>query len=170
MSDLEHNPLDPPQEAMVRQVLSAELDPQVGKAEARFRAFLAEQIKPGRDSLPPAGGRFRGWVFSFAGAALAACMAFFWAGPHLRFHSTPSNNPSNAVDTTPVLLPWVQQERIDGSSAYDADTYVDEDGNPLRVLRRRQWERTRFFDNNKQLRAESVVPRDDVVYVPVKTY
>ena len=53
---------------------------------------------------------------------------------------------------------------------YDGGTYVDADGNPVRMLHRRQWDRTRWFDREKQLRAESVVPHDDVVYVQMKTY
>lgn len=167
MSD--HDPilLQPHQEAMLREHLSAELDPQLGRAEDRFRQFLSDSTSRDVQRDPyRIGGRFRGWMFSVAGAAIAACLGFLAAGPTL--HSRTQQTAGSSHDSTPVSLPWVQQT-VD-QQTIDGGTVVDDQGNPVRVLQRRKWETTRWFDDHKQLKAESVVPEDETVYVRMKTY
>jgi hypothetical protein len=176
MSDqTEQYSLEAHQTTAVQDYLAAELDPQIGRAEDRFRQYLTEQPSIASDPLGSSfnrfgGGRFRGWVFSLAGAAMAACLGFVLGGP--RFHAQPTPNASTTAPnaSSPVGLPWVQQQTIDSQTYDDGGTMLDADGNPVRVLRRRQWDRTRWFDEHKQLRAETVVPRDETVYVQMKTY
>jgi hypothetical protein len=174
MADWNDNPLDSPHETMVREYLSAELDGQVGRTEARFREMLAaQQTARGHDSyrLPTF---FRGRTLGFIGAALAASLAGLWAGPALRqmAPSSPTNghvdvNPTPGV--TPVSDgPFVEQTVH--SQTFNDGTFLDEESNPVQVLRRRDFERTRWFNEKQQLQAQEVVPSDHVVYVKLKTY
>jgi hypothetical protein len=47
---------------------------------------------------------------------------------------------------------------------------MTDDNSAVRVVRRRDLQRTRWFDQDKNLKGEQVVPQDHVVYVHVKTY
>ena len=149
---------------MVSDFLHGELDRQTGKAEASFREFLnsdqREEKQNYRFPLPRRGG----WFLSLAGAAMAACLGFAAGTWNLHSKSTSSTiqNPEN------VNLPWVQQ--TEDQRTYDGGTYVDENGDPMRILQRRKWETTRWFDEQKHLKAQSVVPEDETVYVKMKTY
>jgi hypothetical protein len=162
---------DEPHEMMVRDYLSAQLDGQLGGAEARFRSFLQqEQSAPApRDPwyLP---NRFRGWTFGVVGAALAASLAALWAGPSLQpvLPQKPgvvSPTPPRTMVNDPVLVEQdVQSQTIDdGPVMIDADTAA-------RVIHRRDLQRTRWFDEDQNLRGEQVVPQDHLVYVQMKTY
>jgi hypothetical protein len=165
MSEFDQDQLDAHQEMMLKDHLSAELDPQLGRAEDRFRQFLRDESDPHQNPYR-IGGRFRGWTFSIAGAALAACLGFLWAGPTLS--TQPPSRQQDPVNATTVDLPWMEQSQA--AQTYDGGIQVDADGNPVRVLHHMQWDRTRWFDQDKQLRAEQVVPHDNVVYVQMKTY
>src|SRR5690348_5260070 len=109
MSELDHKQLDAHQEMILKDHLSAELDPQMGRSEERFRQFHREESETTADAVRirlrfrflavklteaqanpyRIGGRFRGWVFSIAGAALAACLGFLWAGPRISTQPPP---------------------------------------------------------------------------------
>ena len=149
---------------VMREHLSAQLDCHVGKSQARFRQFVAEQSRDDRPLRMP-GNRFRGWVFSLTGAVLAACLGFLMVGPR---SATPVQPTQQPTASTRVDLPWIEQTA--DSQTYDGGTFIDANGNPVRVLHEMQWDRTRWFDQNRQLRAERVVPHDNIVYVKMKTY
>ena len=149
---------------VMREHLTTELDRHVGKSQDRFRRFVQEQSQVDRPLRLP-GNRFRGWVFSVTGAALAACLGFLMVGPR---SAAPIQPSPRATTSTRVDLPWIQQTA--DSQTYDGGTYIDANGNPVRVLHEMQWDRTRWFEQNQQLRAERVVPHDNVVYVKMKTY
>ena len=165
MSEFDQDQLDAHQEMMVKDHLSAELDRQLRRSEDRFRQFLSEEADAQSERYR-IGGRFRGWTFSIAGAALAACLGFLWAGPRLA--TQPPSRQQDTVNASTVDLPWMEQSQA--AQTYDGGIQLDAQGNPVRVLHHMQWDRTRWFDRDKQLRAEQVVPRDNVVYVQMKTY
>ncbi|HZL35642.1 MAG TPA: hypothetical protein VFC78_10060 [Tepidisphaeraceae bacterium] len=178
MAEFNPDNFDPqePQEQMVREYLSAALDGQTGRAEARFRQFLREeQPAPIAYKAPKHSSRFRGWPLSIAGAALAASLAALWAGPALhRIAPDERSRPSVATtDSTPdpstVQAPMLVEQDV-RSQTFDDGTFMADDSTPVRVLHRRDFQRTRWFDQNRQLKAEQVVPRDHLVYVQLKTY
>jgi hypothetical protein len=171
MSDLEHNELDPAHEAVVREYLSATLDAQIGHAEARFREFLAEQKPPvsPRHNLFQLPNHFRGWTFGIVGAALAASLAALWAGPSLKPVIPAGGNGGVPINVTPVNNPMLVEQEVQ-SQTFDDGTYLTEGDTPVRVMHRRDFERTRWFDQNQKLQGEQVVPQDHVVYVRMKTY
>lgn len=173
MGDLEQSQLDSSEDIAVRDYLSARLDPQLGRAEAHFREFLAEEktapvIRRPVFALPHL---FRGWTLSLAGAALAATLAALWTGPSLKPLTTPPGSvakPGSIIPTTPVNNMLIEQDVQ--SQTYDDGTYMNDNGMPVRVFRRRDLQRTRWYDKNDDLQGEQVEPQDHVVYVPVKTY
>jgi hypothetical protein len=170
MTDLEHNELDPSHEALVQDYLSTKLDTQAGRAEARFRQFLAQEKPPVSDKrnvfhLP---NRFKGWTFGIAGAALAASLGALWAGPSLTTVVPGGSNGGAPINVTPVNNGFIEQEVH--SQTFDDGTFLTDGDTPVRVLRRRDLERTRWFDQNENLQGEQVVPQDHVVYVRMKTY
>src|SRR4051812_26433639 len=97
MVDREDAQLD----TLLRQHLSTELDGQAGRAEAAFlrrlsgpsasaAAPVAPVRTPGlrlspvpRPSSPRRFMKFGPWMVTWAGTALAACLAALWAGPML---------------------------------------------------------------------------------------
>jgi hypothetical protein len=56
------------------------------------------------------------------------------------------------------------------SQTFDDGTFMTPDNTPVRVLRRRDMERTRWFDKDQKLTDEQVVPQDHVIYVKLNTY
>jgi len=175
MSDLkfDHSSGEP-HEILVRDYLSDRLDGKLGGAEARFRRFLTQ----GHDESAPISrnpfhisNRFRGWTFGVVGAALAASLAALWAGPSLAplapqkpgLISTDSRQPT-LVDNPILVQQDVQSQTFDdGEFMMDGDT-------PVRVLRRRDLQRTRWFDDSQKLQGEQVAPQDHVIYERMKTY
>jgi hypothetical protein len=172
MSDVTQNELDPAHETAVRQYLASQLEPQTGRAELRFRQFLVEQkssassAKQSAFRLP---NRFGGWTLGIIGAALAASLAALWAGPSLKPVTPSESNSVAPIVTTPVNNPAFVEQDVQ-SQAFDDGTVMADGNTPVRVLRRRDTQRTRWFDQNENLQGEQVVPQDHVVYVPVKTY
>jgi hypothetical protein len=169
MEQIEPIEMNDPQDMVVREYLSAQLDGQVGRAEARFRRFLVEQqhasARPHSFRLP---NRFRGWTLGLLGTALAASLAALWAGPSLR-HVTPGNLGQAIVPAvTPVSNPILVEQDVQ-SQTFDDGTIMADDHTPVRVLRRRDVQRTRWFDKDQKLQGEQLAPEDHVVYVHVRT-
>lgn len=171
MEQIEPIEMNDPQDMIVREYLSAQLDCQVGRAEARFRQFLAEQHRPSARRNPfRLPNRFGGWTLGVLGTALAASLAALWAGPSLR-QVTPSSTTGRTLtptSATPVNNPILVEQDVQ-SQTFDDGTFMADDHTPVRVLRRRDVERTRWFDKNQKLQGEQLVPQDHVVYVHLRT-
>jgi len=158
-------------EEAVGDFLSATLEGQVGKSEARFREFLSEHgSRAGRPTSYRLPNRFSGWTFGLVGAALAASLAALWAGPSFRqvVPQTPVHFTSPA-DASLAQSPLLVQQDVQ-SQTFDDGTYMTDDDTPVRILRRHDLERTRWFDHDDNVRGEEVVPQDHVVLVHMKTY
>jgi len=169
MTEMQPNPLNEPHDVAVREYLSAKLDTQVGRAEAGFRQFLAQQQNrpaPSRRHHFRLPNRFEGWMMGIVGSALAASLAALWAGPSLR-QVTPQ--PRDIASPPSVTQPIFVEQDVQ-SQTFDDGTFMTDDNTAVRVVRRRDLQRTRWFDQNKNLKGEQVVPQDHVVYVHVKTY
>jgi len=172
MGEFENEHLPAAQETLLKEYLSDELDRQAGRAEASFRQFLAPEAGDEESGLPlfrlPQG--FGGWSMSLIGAALAASLAALWAGPSLRplAAPTPVAQPGNGGASL-VNNPAVVQQDMQ-SQTFDAGTFMLDRDTPVRVIRRHDVERTRWFDQNQQLEGEQTVPEDHVIYVPIKAY
>jgi hypothetical protein len=166
MFDNDPTSLKPHEEQPLRQYLGSQLDGQLGKSQERFRQFLSESKAAAPRSSYRIGPRFGGWFFSVAGAAIAACLGFLAAGLHMESGPKPAASHTNSA--TNVSLPWMATTT--DQQDFDGGVVVDDDGQPMRVLQRRTWQRTQWFDDKKELKAESVVPEDQTVYVKMNTY
>jgi len=165
---------DEPHEMLMRDYLSDQLDGKLGGAETLFRQFLAQEQEP---SAPISrntfhiSNRFRGWTFGVVGAALAASLAALWAGPTLQ---PIAPRPPGIVSPEPGLPtlvngPIVVEQDVQSQTFDDGAVMMDGD-TPVRVLRRRDLQRTRWFDDSQKLQGEQVAPQDHLVYVQMKTY
>src|SRR5207249_4302890 len=97
---------------LMRRHLSADLDRQAGRAEAAFLRHVggaagtgdpvaaAPPAPPPGPRLSPAAPRrfmkFGPWMMTWAGTALAACLAALWAGPAL-FPARPAGPPAGGI-------------------------------------------------------------------------
>src|SRR6185437_7091039 len=145
-------------------------DGQLGRSEERFRQFLLqEQRAPAPRSSFRLPNRFRGWTFGIVGSALAASLAALWANPSLRTVAPENSNPTVAPSVvTPVNNPTFVEQDVQ-SQTFDDGTFMADGNTPVRILRRRDVERMRWFDQNRKLQGEQVVPRDHVIYVQMRT-
>jgi hypothetical protein len=174
MVDLKHdNSAEAPHEGLVREYLATELEPQAGRAEAKFRQMLAQRGSAVSQTARRGWGfpnRFTGWSLGLVGTALAASLGALWAGPSLR-QAAPTTPGTNVpmVQRPQVINPIYVEQRTD-SQMFDDGTFMTPDNTPIRVLHRRDMERTRWFDKDQKLTGEQVVPEDHVVYVKLKTY
>lgn len=172
MADLEFDNFDSsPQEMALADYLSSTLEEQVGKSEARFKRFLAEQDSIA--SRPPAFhrvNRFAGWTLGLAGAALAASLAALWAGPSIR-QMTPEKPVSFPSPVNPTLAqsPLLVRQNVE-SQTFDDGTVMIDDDTPVRILRRHDLQRTQWFGQDDKMQREEVEPQDHVVLVHMKTY
>src|SRR5579862_8267292 len=81
-------------EVMVREFIAHELEPQAGRAEAKFRQMLAQRnIASTPQAKQPSwriSNRFTTWSIGLVGAALAASLGAIWAGPGFHWASSPA--------------------------------------------------------------------------------
>lgn len=176
MADVELDNLNEPHDREVREYLAATLDGQMGRAEARFRAVLQESSQRQTSPTPRASyrlpNRVRGWTMGLVGGAMAAGLGALLAAPSLR--SLPMGGPGGSgqtpiIGSTSVPGPMLVQHDV-ASQTFDDGTIMADDDTPVRVLRRRELDRTRWYDGDDRLQGERVVPSDHLVYVKMKTY
>ena len=169
MADTQRDESSDGLEEKVSRYLSAALEPRVGRADARFREFLGQSPPLAARAAVRRPGRMRGWFLGIAGAGLAASLGALLGGPSLRQAAPARSAPLASHGLTPVRAPMLVQQDVQ-SQMFDDGTYMANDSTPFHVLRRRDLERTRWFDQDRQLKAEEVVPSDHLVYVRMKTY
>lgn len=181
-------------DALLRGHLSAKLDGQAGRAEAAFLrhvrataapvipAVLAEPPRGFRLSpaQPPASRRFLKfgpWMVAWAGTALAACLAVLWAGPAL-FPAQPAGSQGDPVTPSPQPKSSVVQQSgpmlhyVHDRTWDEGPVILDHDGTPVpgRRVHRYGWEQTQWYDPERKVRVERIVPREDVGLIERDTY
>jgi len=140
------------------------LDGQRGRAERAFREQLVAPAPRARN-----GWKRNVWMigsFGF-GAAVAASVAVLWASPLLRAPDVTRQPVAEAA--SPALIPPTMEQVVQ-SQMVDEGTMFLADHTPVHVYRRHRLEQTRLFDRNEKVKAEQIVPEDDVVFVKLTTY
>ena len=158
-------PSDEQVETIVADFLREALDGQQGRSEARFRRYL--------DSTMKQKWKQRAWLIGAFASGMAASVAALWAAPLFTFappvrqEVVQSNGPATEVPSnllTPVM------ERVADSQTLDEGVMVLDDDTPVRVVRRRAIERTRWFDEHQEVRAQQITPKDDLMFIKLTTY
>jgi hypothetical protein len=148
MNDLNDEQLD----LLLREHLSAELDPQLGRAPASFEARSRRRFS-----------RWRAASWSIgAGLALAAAIAgLFLLAPLWKVMKT--TEPQ--ISPTP---PVAQLEPVEHEVAWntiDQGTVFVNDNVPMRSIRRERLDRFKWTDPETKAQMQMSVPHDEVVLV-----
>jgi hypothetical protein len=140
--------------------LNESLDPQRGRAEAYFRQYLRGEAR--------VAWKQRAWLIGAFVGGMAASVAALWAAPWFRAADpSPHRSPVSQATSPQLIAPAVQ--RVVNSQTIDEGVLVLDDNTPVRVLRRRAVERTRWFNQEEQVQREQVTPKDDFVFIKLTT-
>lgn len=148
-------------EALLKDFFSEALDGQRGRAELHFRRYLDQAMRTA--------WRQRTWLIGAFATGLAASVAALWASP--LFHVTtqsPHAAPGGAFAQQTALVPAMEQ--VVHSRMIDEGVVMLDDNTPVRVLRRHSLEQTRWFDEHAAVKAQKVIPRDDLTLIRLTTY
>ena len=184
-------------DAMLRDHFAAALDGHVGRSRRAFErhvAAMSTAASPVFDAPLRTRDR-RGWVIAGLGAGLAASVAAIFVIPTLRVAPQPpvaavSNRevgpgiaghrggsplaaaPIPSVPATNVVSPFHFQ-KVDEVLSRHAEVeglIVIDDHTPARIVRERAVERTRWVDERRGVRIETIVPREDVKLIHLETH
>ena len=148
-------------EVLLKEFFSEALDGQRGRAELHFRRYLDQAMR--------AAWRQRTWLIGAFGTGLAASVVALWASPLLRVvPQTPHDASSGTFAQQASLAPAVEQ--VVNSRTVDEGVVMLDENTPVRVLRRRSVEQTRWFDEHAVVKAQKVTPRDDLTLIRLTTY
>jgi len=139
--------------------LKESLDPQQGRAEAHFRQYLRGEAR--------IAWKQRAWLIGAFVGGMAASVAVLWAAPW--FHAADPGTQRSTISqkTDPQLIPPAVQRVVNSQTIYEGVLVLDD--TPVRVLRRRAVERTRWFDGNERVQSEQITPKDDLVFIKLTT-
>ena len=152
-------------DVMLKGFLCEALDGQRGRAEQAFRRQVMNE------TAPRSRWRLNAWMigsFGF-GAAVAASMAMLWASPLLYTTKPGAETGPGPLTSTAASIPPAMEQVVQ-SQWVDEGTMVLEGGTPVRVVRRQGVEQTRWFGRDAKVRAQEIVPQDDVVFIKLTTY
>lgn len=153
-------------DALLGDFLKQTLSAQQGRAEQHFRRYLQGEAR--------VSWKQRSWLLGAFASGMAASVAALWAAPMFRAAHTPGVGPErnplspnrHVVSAKPI--PPAMQRDVQ-SQTIDEGVLVLQDNTPYRVLRLRQIERTRWFNDQAKVREEQVTPRDDLIFIKLTT-
>lgn len=163
-------PGDEDLDALLRDFLSAQLDPQLGRAARRFHEHHHRQAAPTlAPGLAPPRRALGGWMIGVAGGAMAASIAALWAGPSL-WHAAPPDRPPAPV------IPVAAQYNFDldavtlSTQTRDAGTVLLDGRTPARKIVRNELKQIRWVDPERDVSVERIEPRQTIMLIEMDTY
>jgi hypothetical protein len=157
-------------DALLRHFLSAELDPQLGRAAARFQHHLR-----GHDSASTSAGRnnrraWGGWVVGIFGGAIAASIAALWAGPAL----FPPRSGTGSDPIAPIVPVAHYNFDLDDvtlcTQTRDGGTVLLDGRTPARKIYRNELKQVRWVDPTHDATFEKIEPRQTIMLIEMDTY
>src|SRR5438552_9010747 len=169
LRDDQHDALD----ELLEQHLSNRLDPQLGKAAARFAAQAMRdpalsQIDTSAEKL-----QRRWWqpMLSVAAAAAALCLAYSLISYRITHQPIVPDHHQIVGATHPAEQDDVPLERTAYWRTYDEGTVFVDDNTPARQLRMQLVEEVSWTDRKSGQRRSSVsVPKEEVMLVAYEKY
>ena len=184
-------------DATLRTYLSAELDGQLGRAGQAFQEHLAlahpttRQRSAGTRSTRST--RAGLWLIGAMGTAVAASVAAtMWAVPvttrpggndsvvaaipkakePVEVDRAPGNEtPRDAVATSvSTAANWEQVQQVVSSQTVDRGLVLLDDNTPARLVRRVSLEQTEWVDEQRGVRMQAFVPRQEAQLISLDTY
>jgi hypothetical protein len=172
-------------DAMLRQHLKCELDPQLGRARLAFQTHLLATQKPPR-KIRPHVVRPRVWMIGVVGMAVAASIGALWAMPSVFpvKATTPTavtvNDPAKGeLATMPVahvanpgaaVRQWEPVTSVVNSVSENQGVVLIGQNTPARVVREVSTECVQYVCPDRNVRMEIVVPRETTRLIPVETH
>lgn len=162
MPDMNDQDLD----ALLGEFLAESLDAQRGRAEQHFRQYLYGEAK--------VAWKQRTWLIGAFLTGMAASVAALWAAPLFRaVHGPDRDRQSSTIHSQqPIVaakpIPPAMQRDVQ-SQTIDEGVLVLNDNTPYRVLRRREIERTRWFNDQAKVQNEQVTPKEDLIFIKLTT-
>jgi hypothetical protein len=155
-------------EQLLQEHLHRKLDPQLGRARARF----AEDVISRARKSHPNPRRLMIWGLWAAGA-MAASVGIVWGvavshspPPNITRHPTPQPvSASTALASTKMPI-----EQIIAYRTLDEGPVIVENHGPARQLRRQVLETVQWYDPGLQSNVQITVPREQVVFVAMPSY
>jgi len=151
-------------DALLGDFLRESLDAQQGRSEQHFRRYLQGEAR--------FAWKQRSWLIGAFVSGMAASVAALWAAPLFRLTHAPDRNlpashPPSAVVAAKPIPPAMQRDVQ--SQTIDEGVLVLDDNTPYRVLRHREVERTRWFNEQAKVQNEQVKPKDDLIFIKLTT-
>ena len=168
-------PDGPELDAALRDFFHAELDPQLGRAAARFAHHLRGPGSTGsashgtgpNSSSPGRGRAWGGWVVGIVGGAMAASIAGLWAGPSL----FPAGHKSHPAPVVPVAHYNLDLDDVTLSTqTRDGGTVLLDGGTPARRIYRNELKQVRWVDSAQNVSFEKIEPRQTIMLIEMDTY
>lgn len=152
-------------DAFLSSHLKRELDPHVGSALKKFDLELRPTLhlaSPSEQANPTAYPSF--WASRVRYAAAAVLMLGIGVAGSLVYRNLNAHTPSLpiAVDSKPVPFEGVQSS---WTQTYDQGTVMIDPQTPARMLRRVQYEKTDWKDQNGKWQTRIDIPHEDVILV-----
>jgi hypothetical protein len=157
-------------DALMREYLNTELDPQLGRATRYFHNHLRGQSIPGAGPLGPrrAGSlRGGGWLVGIVGGAMAASIAALWAGPSL----WPVHSPQLPGPVVPVADYQFDLDDVTlCTQTRDGGTVLLDGRTPARRIVRDELKQSRWVDPRRDATFEKIEPRQNIMLIEMDTY
>lgn len=190
MNNAEIDPLGP----LLRNYLSARLDGQLGKAEARFVARHFDAIEPLPAHRPTPR---RGRLFAAVAATAASISVAVWCGFHVgrqpaedRAGGENQELPAVPREASPVVPnariaadkplpetasgeasfaePVLVGQQLQWQTIDEGIVYLDAH-TPVRKLRRQRFEKVEWYDAARGARVQMIVPHEEVQFVALSS-
>ena len=160
-------------DALLREHLRAELDPQLGRATRRFHQHLRGH-DPARGASSPARSTRGGWLVGIGGGAMAASIAALWAGPALWHAAPPGPGAGPRPGGAPVVPVADYRFALDDvtllSQTRDTGTVLLDGRTPARRIVRNELKQVRWVDPDNNVSFERIEPHQDVMLIEMDTY
>jgi hypothetical protein len=165
-------------DALLREHLAAELNPQLGRAARHFRHHLATHgAGPSTHPASPPRRALGGWVVGIVGGAMAASIAALWAGPAL-WSANPdaphrvgiATTPAHAIAPTPADYHFDLDDVTLSTRTRDGGTVLLDGRTPARRIYRDELKEVRWVDPKHDASFEQIEPRRNIMLIEMDTY
>ena len=160
-------------DALMREYLAAELNPQLGRAAQHFRRHLHGSGGNGTGAAPPGpfgpGRALGGWVVGIVGGAMAASIAALWARPVI-WPPQPAG-PAPTARVLPVADYHFDLDDVTLSTkTRDGGTVLLDGRTPARRIFRDELRQSRWVDPRHDASVEQIEPSRNVMLIEMDTY
>lgn len=151
--------LDEKFDLMLGSHLKRELDPHVGSAMLKFDSEHRLKLRPSAgEGAWPSRIRFAAAAVVMLGIGVASSVLYRNMGPS-------GSNPLVAPNVSKQNIPFTEAVQSSWTQTYDGGTVMIDPQTPARMLRRVQYEKTEWKDQDGKWQSRIDIPQEDVILV-----